>query len=198
MSNNESDLSKMSNPDFESQLEEEIDGFKKRAKDWYQALNDEHRKERIKLLEENKELKDQLADLRKKLKEADRIKPKIKPVQIHKAAEEACKKQIEKLEAENAGYKKALADNEKFQASKEEELKKQNEEFEKVKEQRNLFCAGIKMHENMTTKLKEKLFYQFEQLNHLRSQVKDPQIPESSLKEEIEAMWSQAVEETKI
>ena len=182
MSNNE--VTSSENDKFEIQLEEEIDGFKKRAKDWYQALNDEHRKERIKLLEENKELKDQLADLRKKLKEADRIKPKIKPVQIHKAAEEACKKQIEKLQAENAGYKKA---NEELQ----KELKEKNE-------QNDIFFIGIKAHENMTTKLKDKVSMQFGQLNQLRSQVKDPQIPESFLKEEIEAMWSQSVQEAKI
>ena len=183
MSNNESDLSKMSNPDFESQLEEEIDGFKKRAKDWYQALNDEHRKERIKLMEENKELKDKISEFRKKLKETGRIKPRITPASIHRAAEEAYKKEMEKYKAENAGYKKAN-----------EELLK---ELEEKKEQNSLFCIGIKMHENMETKLKEKLFYQFEQLNHLRSQVKDPQIPESSLKEEIEAMWNQSIEEAK-
>ena len=182
MSNNE--VTSSENDKFEIQLEEEIDGFKKRAKDWYQALNDEHRKETIKLLEENKELKDQLADLRKKLKETGRIKPKIKPVQIHKAAEEACKKQIEKLQAENAGYKKAN-----------EELQK---ELEEKKEQNALFYIGIKMHENMTTKLKDKVFMQFGQLNQLRSQVKDPQIPESFLKEEIEEMWSQSVKEAKI
>ena len=184
MSNNESDLSKMSNPDFESQLEEEIDGFKKRAKDWYQALNDEHRKERIKLFEENKELKEQLADLRKKLKETGRIKPRITPASIHRAAEEAYKKEMEKYKAENAGYKKAN-----------EELRK---ELEEKKEQNALFCIGIKMHKNMTTKLKDKVFMQFGQLNQLRSQVKDPQIPESFLKEEIEEMWSQSVKEAKI
>ena len=186
MSNNE--VTSSENDKFEIQLEEEIDGFKKRAKDWYQALNDEHRKERIKLLEENKELKDQLADLRKKLKETGRIKPKIKPVQIHKAAEEACKKQIEKLQAENAGYKKA---NEELQ----KEMEALKEKCKELTEQNNLFYTGIKIHENMTTKLKDKVFMQFGQLNHLRSQVKDPQIPESFLKEEIEEMMSQSVEE---
>ena len=177
MSKNEVTSSKNVKSQREKELDEEINLFRKRAKDWLQDINDEHRKETKQLIAENKELKDKISDLRKKLKEARFIKPKTTPPQVLKAEQEA----MDKLQAENAGYKKANEDTQK--------------ELKEIREQNDLFFIGIRCHENMATKLKDKVSMQFGQLNQLRSQVKDPQIPESFLKEEIEEMMSQSVEE---
>ena len=191
MSNNESDLSKMSNPDRQKELDDAIESFHQTANEWLKAINKDHEaekkqlKDKIEFLKgENGSLKKKLAEFRKKFAEAKNIPKKTIPPTIQNKVEEEYKKQIEKLEAENAGYKKANEDVQK--------------EIKEIREQNDLFFIGIRCHENMATKLKDKVSMQFGQLNQLRSQVKDPQIPESFLKEEIEEMWSQSVKEAKI
>ena len=179
MSENPVNSSEIVKSEYEIQLEEEIDGFKKRAKDWYQALNDEHRKETRQLMAENKKLKDEISVLRKRLKDALLVKPKTTPPQVRRAEQEAHKKEheealkkayeaIEKFKAENEGYKKALAANE--------------EESKKMKEERDVFKLAFMQHSKMQEKLQEKLYFF---------------IPKEDLNEEMDEMWHQAVEETK-
>ena len=115
------------------------------------------------------------------------VKPKTTPPQVRKAEQEAHKKEHEEA------LKKAYEAIEKYKHEAEAWEKSQ---IETMKE-RDLFKLAFRQYDNMNEKLKDKLYFQFGQLNHLRREIHDPQIPKEFLKEEIDEMWNQAVEETK-
>ena len=174
MSKNEVTSSKNVKSQREKELDEEINLFRKRAKDWLQDINDEHRKETKQLIAENKELKDKISDLRNKLKEAHFIKPKTTPPEVRKAEADA----MAKLQAENAGYKKANEELQKQISDLEHKLETANDE-------KDCLITEYKKFNKVNQKLTNKVFEELDQLNSLRAQVGMEHLPEESVMEEI-------------
>lgn len=182
MSNNNADLSEMSNPNRQKELDDEIESFHKRANEWLKDINKDHESEKKQLKDkidfldrENAALKSQLnkqywqhmkenevhqkelAEFRKKFAEANKIK-KTTPPQVTKNLNEAIKKQMAELEAK---YKQAVAEKE---AS----------------------YDVIRVHMRTEERLKEKLFDQLKALNYFRKKAGEWELSEEKLKEEVE------------
>ena len=128
MSNNEVTSSEMSNR--QKELDDEIEKFHKTANAWLQAINKDHRKETRQLIAENKKLKQQIADLQKKIEST----PK------------------EEQQAQHEDFKRMLAE-------AEEESRKAKEECKKMTEERDIFKLAYRQHAKMTEKIQEKLYF---------------------------------------